>query len=120
MYVRDARGLVTQSTDARGLVINPTYDNAGRLTAKAYPGTPARYLSLTWDATAPDNKGIGRLVGISDESGVTWRAYDTRGYVWADYRTNYPAPAKAVIYTRDAAGNILTMSLTSAKDLRTR
>jgi YD repeat-containing protein len=104
MYVRDARGLVTQSTDARGLVINSTYDNAGRLTGKTYPATPSRYLSLTWDATAPDNKGIGRLVGISDESGVTWQAYDTRGYVHADWRTNTPAPvASSLTRQRQAA-----------------
>ena len=67
------------------------------------------------DVSAPDNKGVGRLTGISDESGITWRAHDTRGHVWVDYRTNYPAPAKPVFYTRDGAGNILSMTYPSGR-----
>ena len=116
VYVYDARGLVTQKTDARGIVTNFTYDNAGRLTAKAYPASGgAYYASYTWDVSAVDNKGVGRLTGISDESGVTWRPYDAKGRVTVDYRTNYPAPALATQYTYDAAGKITSMTYPSGR-----
>ena len=64
---------------------------------------------------ATPSRCLGRLVGISDESGVTWRSYDLRDHVWVDYRTSYPAPAKAVTYTRDASGNVLTMTYPSGR-----
>ena len=35
VYVRDARGLVTQRTDPRGTVTTFAYDNAGRMTCCA-------------------------------------------------------------------------------------
>jgi RHS repeat-associated protein len=114
--VYDARGLITQRTDARGIVTNFTYDNAGRLTAKAYPASGgAYYATYTWDVSAPDNKGIGRLTGISDESGITWRPYDAQGRVTVDHRTNYPAPALATQYTYDAAGKVTSMTYPSGR-----
>ncbi|MDF2114724.1 hypothetical protein PY365_04000 [Roseiarcaceae bacterium H3SJ34-1] len=63
----------------------------------------------------PDNMGIGRLTGISDESGVTWRPYDAQGRVTIDYRTNYPAPALATQYTYDAAGKVTSMTYPSGR-----
>ena len=116
IYVRDARGLVTQRTDPRGIVTNFTYDNAGRLTAKAYPASGGSYyVAYTWDVSAVDNKGFGRLTGISDESGVTWRPYDAKGRITVDYRTNYPAPALATQYAYDAAGKVTSMTYPSGR-----
>lgn len=118
VYVRDARGLVTQKTDPRGIVTNYTYDNAGRLTHKTYPGYSENWLNwqeFTWDQTQPGNLGQGRLVGISDESGTNWRTFDGKGRIQVDYRTNYPAPAVAVQYSYDAAGNIVGMGYPSGR-----
>jgi YD repeat-containing protein len=110
--VYDARGLITQRTDARGIDTNLTDDNAGRLTAKAYPASGgAYYATYTWDVSAPDNKGIGRLTGISDESGITWRPYDAQGRVTIDC----PAPALATQYTYDAAGKVTSMTYPSGR-----
>lgn len=105
VYLRDARGLVTQRTDARGVATYYSYDNAGRLTGKTYSGSSS-WQSFNWDASAPDNKGVGRLVGIYSDAGSNWRVFDAKGRVSVDYRTNNPAPALAVTYSYDAAGNI--------------
>jgi RHS repeat-associated protein len=114
-YVRDARGLVTQKTDARGVVTNYTYDTAGRLTYKNYAGQSKYWQSFAWDATAPDNRGLGRLVGAYSESGVNWRAFDAQGRIWVDYRTNNPAPALATRYGYDAAGNVTEIDYPSGR-----
>ena len=58
-YVRNALGLVTQKTDGRGIVAQYSYDDAGRLTAIAYPGATAENVTLTYDDTASGNKGVG-------------------------------------------------------------
>ncbi|QGM99944.1 RHS repeat protein (plasmid) [Methylocystis parvus] len=105
-YWRDARGLVTQRTDARGVTTNYAYDNSGRLTNKSYAGQSAYWQSFNWDATAPDNKGVGHLVGIYSEAGTNWRAFDAKGRIWIDYRTNNPAPVVNTQYRYDNAGNI--------------
>jgi RHS repeat-associated protein len=113
-YWRDARGLVTQRTDARGVSTYYSYDNAGRLTGKTYSGSAA-WQGFNWDASAPDNKGVGRLVGVYSEAGVNWRAFDAKGRVWVDYRTNNPAPAVATQYSYDAAGNVAEMIYPSGR-----
>jgi RHS repeat-associated protein len=115
VFVRDARGLVTQRTDARGVVTNYAYDNGGRLTGKSYPGNSAYWQGYAWDQTQPGNFGKGRLVGIYSESGVDWRSFDSKGRIQVDYRTNNPAPALAVTYSYDAAGNIVGMGYPSGR-----
>lgn len=43
-YVRDDRGLVTQTTDGRGIITNMTYDNASRILTRTYPAASAENL----------------------------------------------------------------------------
>ena len=57
--LRDARGLVTQSTDGRGIVANMTYDNAGRLLTVSYPSATAENVTYTYDAIAGGQQGQG-------------------------------------------------------------
>nr|WP_330085286.1 DUF6531 domain-containing protein [Methylocystis iwaonis] len=113
-YARDARGLVATRTDARGMTTTYAYDKIGRLANKDY--TDGTYWqSFAWDASAPDNKGIGRLSGVYSEAGASWRVFDGKGRVTADYRTNNPAPALATQYTHDASGNVLHMVYPSGR-----
>lgn len=114
-YERDARGLVTQRTDARGVVTTYTYDAAGRPTYVSYSGQTTYWKSFNWDASAPDNKGVGHLVGAYSEAGLNWRVFDANARITADYRTNNPAPALATNYTYDAAGNITRMTYPSGR-----
>jgi YD repeat-containing protein len=55
VYVRDARGLPTQVTDGRGVVVNRTYDTGGRLLSETYPASPAENVTYTYDSVAGGN-----------------------------------------------------------------
>jgi hypothetical protein len=96
-------------------VTNYTYDAAGRLTYKNYAGQSHYWQSFAWDAAAPDNRGVGRLVRAYSEAGLDWLVHDAQGRVYVDYRTNNPAPALATRYGYDAAGNVLTDSRAGAR-----
>jgi RHS repeat-associated protein len=115
VYVRDARGLVTQRTDPRGTVTTFVYDNAGRLISTSYAGLPALTATFTWDQSAPDNFGLGYLTTIADASGTSARKFDAKGRISADTRTNSPASARPVLYSRDLAGNITSMTYPSGR-----
>jgi YD repeat-containing protein len=67
VYVRDARGLVTQQTDGRGVVTDMTYDNAGRMLTKSFPAASAENVTYTYDSIAGGNKGVGRLTSASPD-----------------------------------------------------
>lgn len=82
-YVYDDGGNVTQKTDARGLITTYQYDALNRLTAQRYPSSPELDVLYTYDASATDNKGIGRLTGVQDASGTVSYKYDSRGLLIA-------------------------------------
>jgi YD repeat-containing protein len=115
VYVRDARGLVTQRTDPRGTVTTFAYDNAGRLISTSYTGLPALNATFTWDQSASDNFGVGYLTTIADASGTSARKFDAKGRISADTRTNAPASALPVLYGRDLAGNITSITYPSGR-----
>jgi YD repeat-containing protein len=89
-HTRDARGLITQtlslvacpatnreghfvwtcSTDGRGIVINMTYDAAGRIKTKVYPAATAENVTYTYDATSITNWGKGRLTKLQSEANI--------------------------------------------------
>lgn len=116
VYVRDARGLVTQSTDGRGIVTNYTYDNLGRETSRSFPSAAAEAVTLTWDSTASGNKGVGRLTSLADESGTTAFVYDARGNVITDNRT-IGVNTYAVSYDYDAADAITRIVYPSGREM---
>ena len=62
VFVRDARGLLTQSTDGRGVTTQFAHDAAGRVLTKAFPATPAETVAYSYDATADDGDA-GRADG---------------------------------------------------------
>ena len=79
----DAAGNVLTRKDARGLTITQTYDALNRLTqVSTSNGQIIRY---TWDAGCPN--GIGRLCQKTDGAGTTTYAYDARGNLLSETRS---------------------------------
>ncbi|MCI4679030.1 hypothetical protein K9U33_10260 [Rhodoblastus acidophilus] len=116
IYYRDSRGRVTQKIDPRGIVSNMQYDAQGRLTYESYPSNPSWWRGFTWDVQNNGaNVGLGNLVGVNDEAALNWRVFDGKGRIVVDWRTNNPAPALAVGYTYDLAGNITSMTYPSGR-----
>jgi RHS repeat-associated protein len=127
----DPAGNVTQSTDARGVVVNMTYDALGRMLTRTYPSSPAENVSFTYDSTSAGNRGIGRQTGMTDETGSTAWKYDHRGNLIEEARIisgvtyvtvyghdladrlasiTYPS-GRIVSYTRDALGRVTSVSI---------
>jgi YD repeat-containing protein len=104
-YVRNALGLVTQKTDGRGYVSNYAYDDAGRLTAIAYPASGGENTSYGYDSVAGGNKGKGRLTSMSTGSGNTTFTYDLRGNLVKATHT-IDAKVYTVEYDYDSAGRL--------------
>jgi YD repeat-containing protein len=91
VYVRDARGLVTQITDVRSVVVNMTYDDAGRITAKSFPAATSENVTYNGSAqliirvitnsgalngtTHYVHDGKGNVIAEADSSGNTLREY---------------------------------------------
>ena len=74
-FAHDERGLVTEITDATGVVRHIRYDSAGRLAATwTGDGGPDE------QATVRSYDPAGRLVALTDPLGATWQfAYDALG-----------------------------------------
>jgi RHS repeat-associated protein len=80
VYTYDAAGNQITRTDARGVVETTTYDALNRQTGRTYvtvTGVP-NIDPITWSYDAGSN-GIGRLAGMTDESGSTAYSYDLHG-----------------------------------------
>ena len=86
-YEYDLAGNMTRRTDARSVVTDYTYDALNRPTAQTYPAAPAENVAWTYDDPTAGIYGIGRLTGITDESGSTAITYDHRGNVAQETRT---------------------------------
>lgn len=82
-FTYDNSGNLTQKTDARGVISTYQYDALNRLVAQHYPSNPALDVLYTYDQSAADNKGIGRLTSIQDASGTASYKYDGRGLLIA-------------------------------------
>jgi YD repeat-containing protein len=84
--VRDSAGNVTQKTDARGQVVQYSYDALNRVTAATFAGAPTFNITYSYDSAAAGNYGIGRLTPVTDTSGQTAIRYDHRGNVTGAWR----------------------------------
>jgi RHS repeat-associated protein len=117
-------------TDARGIVTNYTYDNAGRMLTKSFPAAAAENVTYTYDSVLAGNKGKGRLTSVTDESGSTSYVYDVRGNVLTETHViagqsyavgylydladrvsgiTYPS-GRIVSYVRDAQGRVTSVT----------
>lgn len=113
-HVRDPRGLITQTTDARGIVTEYTHDAAGRRLTKSFPSAPAENVSYGYDATAGGNKGVGRLTSLTHEGGSIAFTYDARGKVTQEIRT-IAGTALTIAYAYDAADRVSEMTYPSGR-----
>ncbi|NBQ70604.1 MAG: RHS repeat protein, partial [Nitrosomonadaceae bacterium] len=80
-YTYDSAGNLITVIDARGVKHTYTWDALNRPTKRTHatiPGVPGT-IALTWSYDAGTNGGIGRLTGMTDESGSTGFSYDQHG-----------------------------------------
>lgn len=114
VYEYNALGKVSKITDARGIVTDLTYDNAGRLLTKQFPATANENFTLTWDATADGNEGIGRLTTAVGQNGRFDRKYDNLGHVVRENKFVQSIPYP-VDYTYDTDGKVTQMVYLSGR-----
>lgn len=112
----DAAGNRLTLSDARGVVETRTYDALNRPLTVSYPMT-GENLSYTWDTGAGCSNGIGRLCQITDNGGSTRFAYDTRGNLVSETRTEGGITLPAMQYGWDGADRLLTQITPSGKVL---
>lgn len=80
-FVYDEQGNRIRRTDARGVITEYDYDPLNRLVAVRYPADSALNQQFTYDQSAPDNYGVGRLTGLTDASGSSSFGYNSLGLV---------------------------------------
>lgn len=111
---RDTAGNVIRKTDARGVITEYSYDALNRLTEVLYPGAPEENIVYSYDDTANGNKGIGRLTGISDQSGTLAYRYDALGNVTEVNRT-IEGQSYTTAYRYDLASNLTGITYPSGR-----
>ena len=84
------------------------------MTAGSYPATPAEDVAYTYDNSAAGVHGLGRLTGISDESGTTSLVYDARGNVVEETRV-IGSIAYTTGYSYDLADNLASIIYPSGR-----
>ena len=83
-HVYDTAGNRIQSTDARGVVVQYTYDALNRQLTTTYPGSTSENAVFAYDT---GTNGKGQLTSMTDPSGTTTWTYDHRGNVLSESRT---------------------------------
>jgi RHS repeat-associated protein len=113
VYHLDAAGNRTQQTDAAGNVVQMSYDALNRLTAKTYPNDPAENIAYAYDQPS-GGYGIGRLTGVSDQSGSTAYVYDAFGNVVQETRV-IGATTYNTFYAYDLANHVTQITYPSGR-----
>jgi len=115
-YWYDEAGNLTKLVDGDGQETNYAYDNANRLTSAAFVGASAETITYSYDSTASGNKGVGRLTGVTEESGSSAFAYDAQGRVTQDAKT-IQGRSYTVGYAYDRNGRITGLALPSGRSV---
>lgn len=111
---RDERGLATRIVDPRGIVSTLVYDAAGRLIQQSYPADPREDVTYSYDDTTGGNNGVGRLTGMTDQSGSLARVYDALGRVVSETRV-IEGQRYVIGYSYDAAGHLTGITYPSGR-----
>jgi len=111
-YLYDEVGNVVQKTDARGSVVEYTYDPLSRLKEARF-SDPEEDITYTYDG---GTYGIGRLTSITDPSGGTQFGYDSRGRLLQ--RTNSTHGVDYTLrYTYTPGGKVRSITYPSGRTL---
>jgi RHS repeat-associated protein len=114
VYSYDAADHVTKVVDGDGVEVDYAYDVAGRLTGSSYPGHTAESITYTYDSTSSGNAGVGRLTGVTEQSGSTGLKYDAQGRVITDAKT-IQTKSYSVQYAYDVNGKVTKITLPSGR-----
>jgi RHS repeat-associated protein len=112
----DEAGNLTKLVDGDGQETDYSYDNAGRLTQAAFVGASAETITYSYDATTGGNKGVGRLTGVTEESGSSAFTYDSQGRITQDLKT-IQGRAYTVQYGYDRNGRVTSQTLPSGRTI---
>ncbi len=85
-YQYDNAGNRTEKKDARGIVTRYQYDALNRLVAIIYPDNSQENIQYFYDDVSDSNKGLGRLTGLSDQTGSIGYRYDAHGNISEEKR----------------------------------
>lgn len=113
-YWYSAAGKLTKIVDGDGQETNYAYDNAGRLLSATFTGASAETITYSYDSTASGNKGVGRLTGVSEESGSSAFKYDAQGRLIQDVKT-IQGQSYTVQYAYNANGEVTQVTLPSGR-----
>jgi len=113
-YWYDAAGNLTKTVDADGQQTDYAYDNAYRLTSATYAGASAETITYSYDSTASGNKGVGRLTGVTEESGSAAFKYDAQGRLIRDAKV-IQGKSYVVDYAYDSNGEVTGITLPSGR-----
>lgn len=113
-YWYDAAGNLTQTVDGDGQQTNYAYDNTYRLTSATFAGASAETITYSYDSTAGGNAGVGRLTGVTEESGSTALKYDAQGRLIRDAKV-VQGQSYAVEYAYDRNGAVTGITLPSGR-----
>ena len=85
-YQYDPAGNLIQRADAKGTIVNYTYDALNRLAAIQFPADPNQNVTFTYDSPSV-TYGIGRLTGRVDPSGTYSFHSDAHGNLTREEKT---------------------------------
>jgi RHS repeat-associated protein len=110
VYHFDNNSNLTSKTDALGIVTNQLIDKLDRVLYTTYPADPSETAYFNYDQTGTGYSfGIGRLTSVQDPIGTLTRAYDERGNLLTEKRTNVGATSTwTTSYTYNPASRTLS------------
>jgi len=114
VYSYDAANHLTKLVDGDSVETDYTYDVAGRLLSVSYPSSSAETITYSYDSTAGGNIGVGRLTGVTEQSGGTSFVYDAQGRVLTDAKT-IQTESYTVSYAYDVNGKVTLITLPSGR-----
>jgi RHS repeat-associated protein len=113
-YWYTAAGKVSKIVDGDSQETDFTYDNAGRLLTSSYVGASAETVTYSYDSTSGGNKGVGRLTGVTEESGSSAFTYDAQGRLTQDVKT-IQGRSYTVGYAYDRNAKVTQLTLPSGR-----